>query len=147
MGYKHLDNEYKQAPGNYHYVEFITEDGKVYDSREINWKDTPWDKMIELKVYLKKEIQSIKKPPNALGMFHFRWGGYDNDNKQTIAEWCIGWFTKQIAHLKYINFKTGKLIKETDEAMLVDGKYKYLSHIHPLLLSKLEKKDPWWKFW
>jgi len=129
---KHLDSEYRRR-----WEEFELSDGTIKDSRYINWRDVEWDKVVKVTVFMNGKEHSVKKKVLRFkGFLNFRVGGkvaqYDEDKKYTghkdVHEWVIGQIIGKEAHLKYIDFYTGDLIKETKENIDI-----FKNHIHPKL--------------
>ncbi len=128
----HLDNEYRRR-----WELFYLEDGTIKDSREINWRDVEWDKVVKVTIFMEGKEYSVKKKGLRFkGFMNFRVGGkiaqYDEKGKykghKNIHEWVIGIIKGKSCSLMYIDFYTGNLIKETTEEIS-----NLKNHIHPKL--------------
>ncbi len=135
----HLDSEYKHRFILFH---LPTE---TLDSRVINWRNVEWEKVVKLTASLRgiEHVVDMEGKTNFKGFMNFRWGGEDHQydpatkkylGARKIDEWTIGWTDGENCYLKYIHFKTGKLLQETVEPLS-----KYKSHIHTRLAPKLIK--------
>ena len=125
----HLDSEYRKR-----WEEFLHADGTVDDSRKVNWRNVRWDDLIKITAYVNGQIHEVTAKHDKFRFFmNFRWNGkkaiYENGvykEHKPINEWTIGWTDGVNSYLKYIDFYTGNLIKETVEPL-----EKHKIHIHP----------------
>jgi len=126
----HLDSEYRRRWEEYH-----TLDGKVFDSRKVNWREINWERVIKLVASIeghKHELKVAGKPSFRFFM-RFRWGGQEAQYRRseyighkTINIWTIGWSDGVNCFLKDIDFYTGRPLKEY-KAPITQLK----QHIHP----------------
>ena len=125
----HLDSEYRRRWQEYH-----TADGKVFDSRIVNWRNVEWEKVIQIDTYMNSHKHSVNcNDPRFRFFMCFRWGGQEPIYKYGIYEkhrkvkiWTIGWTDGVKCHLKDICFYTGKFIKD-----YVAPLEEFKMHIHP----------------
>lgn len=125
----HLDSEYRRRWQEYH-----TADGKKFDSRLINWRQVPWEKVIRIDTYMTGQKHSVTcQDPRFQFFLCFRWGGQEAIYKhgvyhghKPIRIWTTGWTDGQNAYLIDVDFFTGNLIKSY-KAPLSEFK----GHIHP----------------
>ena len=124
----HLDNEYRNKR-----EEYITPN-KIYDSREINWREVPWNNVQEIKIIIKNNEYSVtNSDPRFKAFIKWRWGGkiaqFDEEGNPVVPKkiniWCIGWTDGVICYMTEIDFHTGKLDRECE--YLLDM---FKSHIH-----------------
>ena len=114
-GNKHLDSEYRRRWETY------TTPDKTYDSREVNWRDIPWDEVTKLEASVEGHEYVVDNKGDGFKMFiRWRWGGqlaqWDDDGKpiapKKINVWCIGWTDGVDCFMQEIEFKDGSM-KET----------------------------------
>ncbi len=125
----HLDSEYRRRWQEYH-----TADGKIFDSRLINWRQVEWEKVIRIDTYMNNQKHSVScSDPRFRFFLNFRWGGQEPVYKHGVFEtqkkikiWTVGWADDSIAHLKDICFYTGDNIKEYLAPLS-----EFKMHIHP----------------
>jgi len=125
----HLDSEYRRRWQEYH-----TADGKVFDSRIVNWRNVEWEKVIQIDTYMNSHKHSVNcNDPRFRFFMCFRWGGQEPIYKHGIYEkhrkvkiWTIGWTDGIECYLKDICFYTGKFIKD-----YVAPLQEFKMHIHP----------------
>lgn len=125
----HLDSEYRRRWQEYH-----TADGKVFDSRVINWRQVEWEKVVKVDTYMNNRKHSIScQDPRFKFFMNFRWGGrkpYYKDGVfkeyKPIKIWTIGWCDGKTCYLEDVDFFTGDSTK-TYTAPLSEFK----GHIHP----------------
>lgn len=129
---KHLDNEYKQQ-----WEEFILDDGQVMDSRQINWRDVAWDRVIKILVKIKGNVHEFNSDQEGfVGFMNFRWGGQIAQPDKTIKRihlWTVGWTDGIICYLTDIDFKTGQFVK--NYTMTVKA---LINHVHPAILDRVK---------
>ena len=130
----HLDSEYRGR-----YEEYIMQDGTVYNSREINWRDiSNWYEVVKIIVHLKEKVWEIDctNEEGFMGYVRLRNGGQlaqFNAQGQPMApkvihEWCFGWTDGVKVYLKVVDFKTGEELPS--EIRNYDDT---INHIHPSL--------------
>jgi hypothetical protein len=133
---RHLDNEYKNR-----WEEFYLIDGTIEDSRQKNWRDVAWDKVIKIKAHLNGNVHTINNSgPGFLAFMNFRWGGckatYNKSGKyighKPIHIWVIGWTDGKICFQKNIDFRTGQLIDECESPIEM-----FADHVHPAVRDKV----------
>lgn len=140
-----LDSEFKRQ-----YETYTMADGKVYDSREINWHDIKnWDECVEITAHIKgheytasNKDKTGKVWPGFISMVRFRNGGFEQYYNETtkewmrkpIDQWCIGWTDGEKAYVAEIDFHTGKLLRTYAEDMKAIRNVTY----HPSLKGKLK---------
>ena len=126
-----LDSEYRRR-----WMEFAHADGTVDDSRKVNWKQIRWNDLIELRVFMNGQTHKVTAIDNNFKFFiTFRCGGRTDTYKDgkyagsnPINEWVIGWSDGENVFLKYIDFYTGNLLKETVESLK-----NHKIHLHPTI--------------
>ena len=132
----HLDSEYKNR-----WEEFYLIDGTVKDSREINWRNVEWDKVVKIVVHLRKNIYEVDNTgPGFRAFMNFRWGGMEavHDKKgkylghKKIHIWVIGWTDGTNCFLKHLDFKTCQFIEERKFPVR-----HFAGHIHPAVKQKV----------
>ena len=130
----HLDSEYRKR-----HEEYVMEDGTIFDSREINWRDvTGWNNLKEIKFRMVgREYNIDKDHPKFKHFVRFRNGGLRKEwNKENqnfdcnvIHEWCLGWTDGEKVFMDVIDFFTGNKIGED-----VRDYSNCLTHMHPEVL-------------
>lgn len=130
----HLDSEYRRRYQEYHLA-----DGTVKDSREINWRQVDWEKVVKIITYMNgnKHVSKCNDPYFKFFMC-FRWGGREaqyNAKKEYIGHtkinlWTTGWTDGKTCFLMDIDFYTGKCVKEYKAPLKM-----FKSHIHPRVKS------------
>lgn len=128
---KHLDSEYRRRWEEYH-----LSDGTIKDSREINWRDVDWTKVVKLVASVEGKRYEIERKGKKTFKFfmRLRWGGKEaqyNERKEYIGHkniniWTIGWTDGKTCHLQDIDFYTGDLIKKYRTPLK-----EFKAHIHP----------------
>lgn len=104
---KHLDSEYRRR------WELYTTPDQVYDSREVNWRDIPWDEVTELKASVEgHEYVVDNHGPSFKNFIRWRWGGFHFNGKEKIDIWCIGWTDGITCFMKEIEFKDGSMTEK-----------------------------------
>lgn len=129
MSTLHLDSMYKNR-----WEEFYLNDGIIKDSRQINWRNVEWDKVIKIVAHLKKSTFVVDNKGSGFRAFmNFRWGGaeamYEKGKylgHKKIHVWTIGWTDGVTCFLKNIDFKTCQLIDECVSPIGV-----FVGHVHP----------------
>lgn len=125
----HLDSEYRRRWQEYH-----TADGRVYDSRKINWRHVEWEKVVKIVTFMNRKKHVVKcSDPRFQFFMCFRWGGVKPVYKHgeyvghgQIKLWTIGWSDGKKVYLKDIDFYTGNLEKEYESDLK-----QFRNHIHP----------------
>ena len=99
----HLDSEYRRRWELYH-----TSDG-IYDSREINWKQIPRDKVTQIEAHVESQVYSVYASQGSL--IRWRFGGQEwvDGVFHKINTWCIGWTDGVTCFIKEIEFKDGSM--------------------------------------
>ena len=101
---KHLDCCYRRR------WELYRTPTKVYDSREVNWRDIPWDEVYGIEAYVEGQVHTVDNySPGFKGFIRWRWGGFHNNGKVPIDIWCIGWHDEVTCFMKEIQFKDGSM--------------------------------------
>ena len=128
---KHLDSEYKR-----HWEEFTLDDGQVLDSRQINWRDVEWDRVVKIVVKIKGKVHEFDftKEEGFVGYMNLRWAGREwiNNIPRKINIWTIGWTDGVTCFLNDIQFKTGEFLKQY--TMSVKELHR---HVHPAIKDKI----------
>jgi hypothetical protein len=132
---RHLDSEYSDR-----WEEFYLSDGTVEDSRQKNWRDVAWDKVIRVEAHLNGHTHMVDDSgPGFLAFMNFRWGGskaiYDKGKyvgHKPINIWVIGWTDGRNCFQKNIDFYSGELISER-----VDPIRNFVGHIHPAVADEI----------
>lgn len=127
---KHLDHIYRDR---YIITEMV--DSRVYDSRQIYWKDIPdWSNVVKITAKMKKHTYAVSIPQDQgfLCFINFRIGGsephiYPNGKpryivnakgditgiaRKQIHRWCIGWTDGHQMTYKEIDFQDPSIMKE-----------------------------------
>lgn len=130
MAKLHLDSEYKNR-----YELFYLSDGTIEDSREKNWRDVEWDKVVKIAAIFRKSAFEVDNSgPNFKAFMNFRWVVMEaqyNEKRKFIGHkktniWTIGWTDGETCFQKNINFKTGLLIDERTSPIK-----QFAGHVHP----------------
>lgn len=103
---KSLDSEYRRR------WELYITPSKVYDSREINWKDIPRDKIYKIESHVEGKVYVVDNlSPNFMSFIRWRFGGHEwiDGVKQKIDVWCIGFTDGETCFMKEIQFKDGSM--------------------------------------
>jgi len=101
---KHLDSEYRRR------WELYTTPEQVYDSREVNWHDIPWNDVIKLQASVEGHEYTVDNTgPDFQSFIRWRWGGFHNNGAIPINVWCIGWTDGVTCFMKEIEFKDGSM--------------------------------------
>ena len=131
MAYKHLDSEFRNS-----WQEFTLKDGIVLDSRQINWRDVAWDRVVKIVVKIKGKVHKFDftEEEGFIGYMNLRWGGQEwiNGVKKKIDVWTVGWTDGVTCFLNDIQFKTGEFIKSYTMPIK-----ELRQHIHPAILNKI----------
>lgn len=111
----HLDSLYRRR------WELYYTPNKIYDSREINWKQIPKDEVIKIEMYVEGHIYIIDNTdPSFKGFIRWRWGGFEFNGKVKIDIWTAGWHDGTTCHMTEVQFKDGSM--ERKEYQLKDYK-------------------------
>ncbi|MCK5616129.1 hypothetical protein KAR91_80440 [Candidatus Pacearchaeota archaeon] len=104
---RHLDSEYRRR------WELYTTPDQVYDSREVNWREVPWEEVIELKASVEGHEYTVDNSgPGFQSFIRWRWGGFHNNGAIPINVWCIGWTDGVTCFMKEIEFKDGSMTEK-----------------------------------
>jgi len=120
----HLDNIYRNR-----WQEYDLADGQKFDSREIYWRQLPWEQVIAITTFIKnKKYLTHCNQPDFKFFVVYRWAGQEwlNNVKHKIAEWAVGWSNGTQSFMTDISFKTGEIIRQ----YVVDNT-EIAGHIHP----------------
>lgn len=126
----HLDSEYKNR-----YELFYLDDGTVKDSRQINWRNVEWDKVVKIVAHLRGNAYEVDNTGLGFCAFmNFRWGGAEAMHSEKgkylghkkIHIWTIGWTDGVMCFLKNIDFKTCQFIDERVSPIGI-----FIGHVHP----------------
>jgi hypothetical protein len=132
----HLDSEYRNR-----WVEFHLVDGTIEDSRQKNWRQVKWSRVVKVAAQLLGHVHEVDCTGQWFKAFmNFRWAGqeamYDGSKKyvghRAIKIWTIGWTDGYNCFLKDIDFYTGRLIK--DYVSLLSN---FKGHLHPDVKDKI----------
>lgn len=127
-----LDSEYRDRYQLYHLA-----DGKVADSRLINWRQVEWEKVVKVETFIRgNRYVVLCSDPRFEFFMVFRWFGQEfiDGQKRQVNIWTQGWSDGSMCFLMDIDFKAGMLIKNYREPLA-----KFEAHIHPRV------KDRTWK--
>jgi len=106
---RHLDNEYRRR-----WELYYTPD-KVYDSREVNWKDIPRDKVYNIEAYIEGQVYAVDNySPGFMSFIRWRFGGQEwiDGILHKINIWCVGWTDGVTCFMKEIQFKDGSMTEK-----------------------------------
>lgn len=135
-GYLHLDSEYKRR-----WQEFHMADGTILDSRQINWRNVEWEKVVKLTVNMEGQYYEVGMEGKAgfVCFINFRCGGQEiirkpdgKEERRRIHTWVIGWTNGNECFLQEIDFYRGGLVRR-----YVDNVKNLKSHIHPRCRAQL----------
>ncbi len=135
----HLDNVYRRRWREYHLF-----DGTVKDSREINWRQVEWEKVVKVVVHIRDEVHTVDcvGKPSFQTFVNFSHGGFEHFTnergeleKRAIRQWCIGWTDGTNVFIKEIDFATGLLVREYVEPLAV-----MRGQIHPRVTHLANRK-------
>lgn len=128
---KHLDSLYRKR-----YQLYQIDEKTIFDSRNINWRDVPWEKINKITTYMNNKIYITEKPKdsNFKCFMCFRWAGREAIYKEDktfshhapINIWTIGYTDGIKCFLSDIDFFTGNKIKE-----YILSLNDIRAHIHP----------------
>ena len=129
MAYQHLDSEYHNQWQEYH-----LSDGKIVDSRRVNWRQIEWEKVVRIDTFMNNQKHSVTcQDPRFKYFMCFRWGGkepvYKNGvykEHKPIKIWTTGWTDGVTCYLQDVDFFTGDLIKNYQSPLS-----EFKGHIHP----------------
>lgn len=85
---------------------------KVYDSRIINWKDIPRDKVYNIEAYVEGQAYIVDNySPDFVSFIRWRFAGQEwiNGELYKINVWCIGYHNGTTCFMKEIQFKDGSM--------------------------------------
>lgn len=124
-----LDNIYRNR-----YQKYMLSNGKVYDSREVNWRLIEWDRVVGITTVIngKKYLAHCKHPDFKFFVI-YRWGGQEwKEGKPVpVREWSVGWSDGKQAFMTDIDFKTGE--KKREVVVPIETIQR---HIHPRVEGK-----------
>jgi len=131
----HLDAEYRRRWQEYHLA-----DGRVMDSRQINWRNVEWEKVVKIVTHIEGQSYAVDARESTFLFFmNFRWGGSEPIYKlgkfagrKAIKIWTVGWTDGTRCYLADLDFYTGALVKKYVEPLK-----KFIQHIHPRVAIKL----------
>lgn len=138
-----LDSEYRNRWQNY-----CLADGTVYDSRLTNWRQVPWDTVVEVATHMVGKVHIETNEHNDFKFFLcFRWGGREpkfvdgkNMGFRNINIWTVGWTDGEKCYLTDIDFYLGNIVRQYTAELMT-----FKSHIHPAawkLITKTKSKQP-----
>lgn len=132
----HLDAEYRRR-----FQEFHLTDGRILNSKEINWRDvTDWNSVVKIVTNMSGQIYIMETDNSNFKCYMcFRWGGreaiYDSDHNfshhKPINIWTVGWTDGTNCYLIDIDFFTGNKIKEYTSLLS-----EFRSHVHPSITAE-----------
>jgi hypothetical protein len=120
----HLDNIYRDR-----FQQYFLADGRVMDSREINWRLVDWDRVVRIVTVIRdKRYVTHCKNPGFRFFVVYRWGGrkWENGTPRQIREWAVGWSDGERCYMTDIDFKTGRIVRQ-----YVVPVERVQKHIHP----------------
>lgn len=104
-------SEYKDR-----WEEFYVQSGEFYDSREVNWRDVPWDKVVKVRVRILDKVHDFDNKELDFKFFiNFRRGGKTSTKTRIETDiniWTVGWTDGCTCFLKDIDFYTGEIVGE-----------------------------------
>lgn len=106
---KHLDSCYRRR------WELYYTPNKVYDSREVNWKDIPINEVYSIESYIEGQIHTVDNYDSGFVSFiRWRFGGQEwiDGEVHKIDVWCIGWTDGVTCFMKEIEFKDGSMTEK-----------------------------------
>lgn len=126
---KALDNIYRDK-----WQEYRLADGRTFDSRQTNWRDAEWEKVISVTTYIKGARHKIglADKPGFIAFMVFRWGGFDGAKMRPINIWTVGWTNGNECFLQDIDFKTGAVEKQ-----YVAPLKQFAGHLHPRIKNTM----------
>lgn len=122
--YFHLDSEYRGRFQEYHMA-----GGRVYDSRQVNWRQIEWEKVVGIVTNIRdKKYLTHSNHPDFKFFVVYRWAGinYDTGRPVKIREWAVGWSNGEKCFMTDIAFKTGEVVRQ-----YVKPVSEIERHIHP----------------
>jgi len=125
-----LDNIYRER-----WQEYILADGRKFDSREIYWRQLPWEQVISVVTHIRgKTYLTHCNHSDFKFCVVYRWAGMDwqHNEKHRIKQWAVGWSNGERSFMTDIDFKTGKIARQ----YVVDNA-EIAGHIHPHCGGKL----------
>lgn len=119
----HLDNEFRNK-----FKYFVLENNTYFDSREIYWRNiTQWNKLKKIIVSVKGNVTIFDKPHDGFLMLSHQ---YINP---TFTEWCCGYIKGDKCYLTDINWRNGRVERETIVPI-----QEMKNHVHDSLKKKLK---------
>jgi len=106
----HTDDIYRQRWQEYHLA-----DGRVEDSRRINWRLVEWDRVVQIVTNIRdRKYLTHCRHPDFKFFLAFRWAGHRwvDGAKRQIREWAVGWSNGERCWLTDIDFKTGEIVRQ-----------------------------------
>lgn len=100
---KSLDSEYRRR------WEIWTTSAIVYDSREINWRNIPWEKVLKVEIFVEGQHYTVEPGENFVGFIRWRWIGYQTNKNLPIDIWCVGWHDGINCFMLEVQFKDGSM--------------------------------------
>lgn len=128
-----LDSEYRDRYQLYH-----TADGKVFDSRVINWRQVDWEKVVKIETFIRDQRHEVTcKDPRFAFFMVFRWAGQEwvNGKRIPVNVWTQGWSDGTKCYLMDIDFKLGVKTAEYTAPLS-----KFEAHIHPRVQRLTRRK-------
>lgn len=92
--------------------ELYTTQSNVYDSREVNWRDIPWNEVTKIEVSVEGKHYEVVPGDGFVGFIRWRWGGFHNNGAIPINVWCVGWHDGVTCFMKEIEFKDGSMTEK-----------------------------------
>lgn len=85
----------------------------VYDSREVNWRDIPWDEVTRVEAHINDQHHYVDNTgPGFQSFIRWRWGGFHYNGRVPINIWCIGWTDGITCFMKELEFKDGSMTEK-----------------------------------
>jgi hypothetical protein len=104
-------------------------DGRVFDSRRINWRLVDWDQLVSVTTCIRdKKYLTHCKQPDFKYFVVYRWGGHEyvDGKPKKIRQWAVGWSNGERCMMTDIDFKTGEIVRQ-----YVVPVEEVKHHIHP----------------
>jgi hypothetical protein len=122
----HTDDIYRDR-----WQEYTLADGRVFDSRQVNWRLVEWEKVVQIVTYLRdKKYLTHCKNPGFRFFVIYRWAGrtWENGKPRQIREWAVGWSDGERCFMTDLDFKLGHVTRQ-----YVVPVSQVRKHIHPRL--------------
>ena len=106
----HTDNIYRDRWQEYHLA-----DGRVMDSRAINWRLVEWERVVQIVTVIRaKKFLTHCRHPDFKFFVIWRWGGHEwvRGEKKRIRQWAVGWSNGEKCFMTDIDFKTGEIVRQ-----------------------------------